>query len=180
MKKFVLFLLCLGVMANSLMSISFTFAQTPQQESLERLSELLKNANAPDATLSDEERKELETLILIVFPDENYIGTDKVWRITYHDEKEGRDFFAVDLTKKEDQRQKYIWFHILYKTKKPSSFGSGEEFKGYPVMHMKDQHYFVLVGNVEIRAVAHAEEYHNDDKIKEVLSAFKLEEIEKL
>ena len=47
-------------------------------------------------------------------------------------------------------------------------------------MGMKDTHYFILVGNMEIRLVADADEFKNDDKIKELLRAFKLEEIEKL
>ena len=72
-----------------------------------------------------------------------------------------------------------MWFHILYKREKPEFYGS-EDFEGYRGMGFEDKHYFILVGNMEIRAVADSEEFQNDKKIKSMLRAFKLKEIERL
>lgn len=148
-------------------------------EDLTRLSHLLKKGSAAGIKLPDAEKKEVEQLLLNVLPDTNYIGKDKEWDITYHDMEDG-DFFQADIKNKGDKSfDKDIWFHILYKQEKPSFYGS-EDFEGYRGMGMKDAHYFILVGNVEIRAVASSEQYKSDSKIKNMLRAFKLKEIEKL
>jgi len=47
-------------------------------------------------------------------------------------------------------------------------------------MGLEDTHYFILVGNVEIRLLASSEEFEDDEKIKDLLRAFKLKEIERL
>jgi len=47
-------------------------------------------------------------------------------------------------------------------------------------MGMKDMHYFILVDNLEIRAVASADEFKKDKRIKDILRAFKLKDIGKL
>lgn len=158
---------------------SLITAQRLDEGQLERLSQLLKKGTASGAKLAGDEKAEVEKLLLLVLPDENYIGKDKTWEITYHDLESG-DFFSVDLKKKDDESfDKDMWFHILYRQDKPSFYGR-ENFEGYQAMGMKDVHYFILVGNVEIRAVGSSQEYKNDDKIKGMLRAFKLKEIEKL
>lgn len=181
-KKILLCVLCAAGMAVSLAagSVSLVTAQEGGEQSLERLSELWKKANADQAVVSDEEKAELEQLLRVVLPDEAAFGADKTWQVTYHDMKgEGSDFFAVKLTDADDAFTQYFWFHIFYKNTKPSSYGTGEAFGAYPAMRMKDAHCFVLVGNVEIRAVASADEYKSDAAIDAMLSAFKLKEIER-
>ena len=55
--------------------------------------------------------------------------------------------------------------------------GNTGEYRG---IGMEDVHYFIMVGNLEIRAVAASDEYKKDGKLKGILTAFKLKEIEKL
>ncbi len=174
--KQIIYALALAVIM--LCSTSVT-AEELNKGSLTRLSHLLKKGSAAGIKLPDAEKKEVEQLLLNVLPDNNYIGRNKEWKVTYHDVKDG-DFFQADLKNKGDKSfDKYIWFHILYKQEKPSFYGS-EDFEGYRGMGMKDAHYFILVGNVEIRAVASSEQYKSDSKIRDMLRAFKLKEIEKL
>jgi hypothetical protein len=129
--------------------------------------------------MSAVEKEQLVEGLRLVLPGEDYVGEDKQWQITYHDMEED-DFFQVDLTKKGDTSfDKFVWCHILYKQEKPEFYGS-EEFEGYEGMGLKDKHYFILVGNMEIRLVADSDEFEDDKKIKDLLRAFKLSEIEKL
>ncbi len=154
-------------------------AEELNEESLSRLSHLLKKGGTAGVQLPSNEKKEIERLLVCILPDKDYIGENKEWAISYHDMEEG-DFFQVDLKNKGDESfNKDMWFHILYIQEKPSFYGN-EDFEGYRGMGMKDVHYFILVGNVEIRAVASSQEYKNDNKIKEMLKAFKLKKIENL
>ncbi len=146
--------------------------------SLRQLSRLLKKGATPNVKLEKKEKAQIEKLLVSILPDKKYIG-DKEWKVVYHDMNKG-DFFQVDLKKKGDKSfARLIWFHILYKQEKPKFYGS-ENFGKYRGMGMKNRHYFILVGKVEIRAVAASDEYKNDKKIKSILKAFKLKDIEKL
>lgn len=143
---------------------------------LEQLSALLKKGGAEGVKLSSNEKEKVEELLGLILPGEDAVDSDKVWKVNYHD-GEGNDFFQVDLNAEGGER--LIWFHILYKQEKPSVYGS-EDFGKYRGMGHEDAHYFILVGNVEIRAVANAESYKDAAKIKETLNMFKLEDVEKL
>lgn len=157
--------------------------ESPSQASessaeLEELSALLKGG-AQDVKLDVDERSRIEALLKLVLPDSQYIGSDKEWDVSYNDMDQG-DFFQVDLRiKGEDYSERLMWFHILYQQEKPSFYGS-EDFGKYRGMGYENVHYFILVENLEIRAVANAEAYKDDAKIKGMLEAFKLEDIEKL
>lgn len=140
------------------------------------LSALLKKGGAEGAKLSPDEKRKVEELLGLILPGEDAVGGDKVWEVNYHD-GEGNDFFQVDLNAEAGER--LIWFHILYKQEKPSIYGS-EDFGKYRGMGHEDAHYFILVGNVEIRAVASADSYKDTEKIKDILKVFKLEDVEKL
>ena len=154
-------------------------SEDPGSKEIQDLSALLKKGSTPGIKLPRNEKLQIEKLLITILPDNSFIGTDKEWEVTYHDMDKG-DFFQVNLKKKGDQSLKrFIWFHILYKQEKPEFYGS-EDFGRYRGMGMKDTHYFILVGNLEIRAVADSEQYKNDSKIKGVLNAFKLKDIEKL
>jgi len=115
----------------------------------------------------------------LILPGEDCVGKDKEWQVTYHDMDED-DFFQVDLKKKGDTSlDRFAWCHVLYKQEKPDFYGS-EDFGDYRGMGLEDTHYFILVGNVEIRLLASSEEFEDDEKIKDLLRAFKLKEIERL
>jgi len=153
-----------------------TQAEKPK-ENLKRLSVLLKKGATPEVKLSKDETEEFERLLLEVLPGQDQIGADKQWHVKLHG---STGFFQVDLKKKGDEpNERFMWFHILYFPEGKESYGS-EDFGEYRGMGAKDVHYFILVGNLEIRAVADAEEYRDDEKIKEMLNAFKLKAIEKL
>jgi len=162
--------------------IAFTLSATAAESDaakLQRLSALMVKGTTPKVKLNAQEKKEVEQLLKIVLPDQSAIGNDKEWSVTFHDMEEN-DFFSVDLKKKGDKSfNKFMWFHILHQLKAPARYGN-EKFEGYGAMGMKDVHYFIQVGKVEIRAVGHAKEYKNDAKIKGMLKAFKLKAIEKL
>lgn len=165
-----------------IMAVAFALcagAAEPDAAKLKRLSELLNKGTAPQGKLTEEEKEEVTGLLKIVLPEPAYIGEDKEWQVEFHD-MDGNDFFSVNLKKKGDKSfNKYMWFHVLYKMEKPKSYGS-EDFGDYRGMGLENVHYFILVGKLEIRAVASSEEYKNDEKIKGMLKAFKLKSIEKL
>ena len=145
---------------------------------LDELSSLLKKSSLP-GTLKDAEKGRLVELMHLILPDANHIGADREWKVTYHDLPDS-DFFQVDLRKKGDRSfDSFMWFHILYLSKKPEFYGC-EDFEGYSGMGMENVHYFILVGRTEIRAVASSDEFKNDKKIKDMLRAFKLKDIEQL
>ena len=174
MKKGVILLVAVQlVLAVSLQAAEMREAQ------LQQLSQLLKKGPAPNVRLSETQKKKAEQLLKLVLPDKNHIGEKKEWKVIYHDTDQG-DFFQADLKKKGDTSfDKFMWFHILYKQETPKFYGS-EDFWGYRGMGMKDVHYFILAGNLEIRAVAVSDEYKNDKAIKDMLRAFKLKDIENL
>ncbi len=175
MKKFTV-LLVVGLQLILILSVQ---AAGTREAKLNQLSQLLRKGSAPNVKLSATEKQKLEELLSIVLPDTNYIGEDKEWKVAYYDAGE-EDFFQVDLKKKGDKSfNRFMWFHILYKQKKPEFYGS-EDFGEYRAMGMKGVHYFILVGNLEIRAVADSEEFKKDKRIKDMLRAFKLKDIEKL
>ncbi|MCF7668473.1 MAG: hypothetical protein K9N48_01705 [Verrucomicrobia bacterium] len=153
-------------------------------EELQTLSSLWKNGSTPGVQLPADDKEKLETLIFTILPDQEYIGEDREWQVKYLDDgdEEGdvKDILSVRLLEKGDvSANRLIWFHIFYTHDKQEFYGN-ENFEGYRGMGMEDRHYFILVGNVEIRAVAASEEYKNDVKIKDILKAFKLKDIEKL
>lgn len=145
---------------------------------LQEFSAALKKAAQPGG-VSEAEKKLLEDSLSLVLPSQDFIGEDNEWHVGYSD-MDDNDFFQVDLRRKGAKSfDKLIWFHILYKSPTPSFYGS-EEFEGYRGAGAEGMHYFILVGNVEIRAVASADEFKDDEKIKDMLRAFDLAAISKL
>jgi len=145
---------------------------------LQEFSAALKKAAQPGG-VSEAEKKLLEDGLSLVLPSQDFIGEDKEWSIGYSN-MDDNNFFQVDLRRKGAKSfDKLIWFHILYKSPTPSFYGS-EDFEGYRGSGAEGMHYFILVGNVEIRAVASADEFKDDEKIKDMLRAFDLKAISKL
>jgi|LGVF01.1.fsa_nt_gb hypothetical protein len=168
----------LAVALLFLLTLSLRAAET-REAKLAQLSHLMRKGSAPVVKLSKADKQKLEELLPIILPGKDHIGKDRQWKVVYHDMDKG-DFFQVDLKRKDDKSfDRLIWFHILYKQEKPKFYGS-EDFEGYRGMGMKDAHYFIFVGNLEIRAVAASDEFENDKKIKDILRAFKLKDIENL
>lgn len=154
-------------------------APAPSEDKpLDRLSSLLRKGSHK-GTLTESERRELERLLPLILPESDYIGADREWEVAYHDLPDN-DFFQVDLKKKGgDSFDRDMWFHILYLREKPEFYGS-DEFEGFQGMGMENVHYFILVGRMEIRAVASSEAFKKDEKIMGMLKAFKLSEISEL
>ena len=144
---------------------------------LQQLFSLWGKGSAPDVKLEEKEKRKVEKLFTTLLPSDQYIGADKEWEVTYID-SDAEDIISVKL-KEKGGSSSFIWFHILYKPGLPASYGS-EAFGKYRGMGATDAHYFIKAGNVEIRAVASAEEYKKDEAIKGILNAFKLEDIETL
>ncbi len=166
-----------AAMAVALCVPAATAQAEKPKKNLKRLSVLLKKGATPEVKLSKDETEEFERLLFDILPGQDQIGADKQWHVQLHG---STSFFQVELRKKGDEpNERFMWFHILYFPEGKESYGS-EDFGDCRGMGAKDAHYFILVGNLEIRAVADAEEYHNDEKIKEMLNAFKLKAIEKL
>lgn len=134
---------------------------------------------APGGTLDEKERRQVEDRFAAFLPSEQYIGAGKEWTLKYHDSEE-EDVLSVVLKQKGGtSSDQCMWFHILYKPDGDDSYGY-EDFGDYRGMGAKGVHYFIKVGNVEIRAVADSDEYKNDEAIKGMLNAFKLKDIETL
>lgn len=159
----------------------FVIASESFTSDFQELSTLLKKGSAEGVKLKEDKKEKLEKLLLTVLPDKNFIGEEREWKVVYHDTEKKGDFFQVDLKEKNEKSfDRLMWFHILYKLEKPKFYGSEDFLDKYRGMGMDGVHYFILVGNMEIRAVASADDFKNDTMIKGVLKAFKLKEIENL
>ena len=146
-----------------------------------RLSDLFKKAWKSGETLSDDENEEFLSLIPTILPGKDYLGDDLEWRLLFKDSNDGdSDLLTVNLAKKgSSPYAREMWFHLTYKSEIPKQYGNAE-FEGFQAMGLPGVHLLVLVGHLEIRAVAAADAYKRQSKIDEVLAAFPLKEIAKL
>ncbi|MGY8767054.1 MAG: hypothetical protein ACKVH8_01320 [Pirellulales bacterium] len=142
-------------------------------ESTQKISTLLQNrANILKTT--DGEIQQIEDHLKLLLPSQEYIGDENEWELISHG-----FLISLRLINKETKRRQ-MWFHILYKKEKDPAYGVEDFLDNYRGMGSNDVHYFILAGRVEIRAVAVSDEYKDDAKIKGILAAFNLKEIEKL
>ena len=166
LNNIILILFLLTGLQNSLTSATTT-------RDIEKLSMLIKKRANSENRLSKNEVSQVEKILLSTFPSRNYIGTDKKWTIKYSHGR-GGPLCGAELIGKDNE--KLMFFHLVYKREWIKRYGK-EDFGKYRGKGYKNKQYFILVGNLEIRAVATSDEYKDESKIKDMLNAFKLSDI---
>lgn len=145
---------------------------------LASLSALFQASTAP-GKLDKAVQQEILDGFRALLPAQEVIGPTREWRMQYNDGDDEDIIFLTLADKDSGPIDKLFWFHILYRAEKPERYGS-EDFGAYRGMGAKGAHYFIQVGRMEIRAVADADEFKDDVKIKEMLRAFRLDDIARL
>lgn len=176
------YILLLAVFALSSSSVS-SVRGDGLTEKAAKLSECLRAASQP-GEVTQEQKKELENLLRFVLPEIKGELAGYRWDVEYIDSESRNFYFLVNLRPTGGNSwDRDMWFHIFYEPSpdehRVKHYGN-EDFEGYRGMGATDMHFFVLVGHVEIRAVAMSDKFKNDKKIRDVLRAFKLKVIEKL
>ncbi len=152
-----------------------------KKEGMDRLSELFTKAWEPGVKLPSEEYSEFLKLLPLMLPGKYFLGDDLEWRLLFRDaEDSGNDMVTVNLSKKgSDPYARDMFFQLNYKTNFKEGTGN-KDFEGYHPMALPGVHQMVLIGHLEIRAVAAADFYKSQGRIEDVLKAFPLKKIEKL
>jgi hypothetical protein len=183
MKKFV-YLLCVGMILVSC-GDGDTDATKPatSEAPVDQVAELRTalQAASPLGSISDDQSARIATLFKKLLPEIS--GYDWVIDILLSEDDE-EVLISLELNQAGGDDQA-MWFHVIYVPKRQeeekADYGLEEDsFDGYKGMGMENEHLFIMVGNTEIRAVAEADEYKNDAKIREALRGFKLKLIETL
>lgn len=148
------------------------------------LAALWRGATEIGETVSEEEHVRLEEAIRSFLPVCEGELAGFSWDVTYHDFEESIDFFSVELLPEgAGFGESVMWFHLLLHPELDEwmreHFGF-EAFGDYRGMGAENQHYFVLAGSVEVRAVASREDFQNDARIKSVLADFRLDDFASL
>ncbi len=157
----------------------------PRAEKLAKFGAVLKEKVKVGVEIPDEELTKLAELLRLVLPETTGDLAGFTWDVSCSKNKDENDMlFAVELNRmKGEEKEQAMWFHILYNAELPQNerdeYGT-EVFEGYRATVAENAHIWILVNNMEIRAVADAEDFKNNDKIKAVLKAFKLKDIEAL
>jgi len=161
----------------------------PMAQKLAALGKNLKDAAQEGVELSDEQIAELEELFQLVLPKAEGDLAGYTWEISCSKGTDDKDvFYGANLYRpkgeaEEAEQEKVMWFHIIYNphmTQEEKDGYGTEDLDGYKGMGAKDEHFFVLVGNTEIRAVADSEDFKSDEKIKGVIRRFALKKIASL
>ncbi len=153
-------------------------------DQVKRLSSLLEKG-LEEKVVSDQEVEEIESLLLLLLPDQGAHGEAVEWKVNYSngDNADGdeSDFITMDLYEKgkTDSVDKLMWFHVLYNKKADRDYGY-EKFGRYGAMRAEGRHLFTMIGKTEIRAVADAAGYEDDKKIDAIVEAMDLDAIKKL
>lgn len=156
----------------------------PKAEKLAQFAKDLKATAVEGVELSMEKAEELAKVLLLVMPETTGDLEGYKWEVSCNKNADEKDMlFSVELNRKKgEEDEQAMWFHIIYNphlTQEERDGYSSEMFEGYRATIAENQHLWVLVNNMEIRAVAEAEDFKNDAKIQAVIKKFNLKEIEK-
>lgn len=156
----------------------------PKAEKLAKFAAELQETAKVGVEITWEKSEELAKTLLLVLPETTGDLAGMEWEISCSKNKdEGDMLFAANLNRKKgEETETGMWFHILYNphlTKEDRDEYGTEVFEGFKATVSPNEHLWVLVNNMELRAVAEAEDFKNDAKIKAVLQGFNLKEIAK-
>jgi hypothetical protein len=156
----------------------------PRVEKLANFAKELKAAAQEGVEVSLEKLEELSKLLELVLPKTTGDLAGMEWDISCSKNTDEKDMlFAVNLNRKKGEEvEQAMWFHIIYNphlTKEERDDYGTETFEGFKASIAENAHLWVLVNNMEIRAIADAEDFKNDAKIQSVVKKFDLKEIEK-
>ena len=102
--------------------------------------------------------------------------------MAYDDLPDG-DFVSVDLVHgPEETSPRAMWFHLFWRGEPAAAERAAlaKQLGRWPARGVDGHHLFVRVGAVELRAVAEAEEFRSDERIRGVVEAFDLEGLSRL
>lgn len=157
----------------------------PRVEKLAQLATELKAAAQEGVEVPDEKCQLMSDLLKLVLPEITQDLAGCEWDVSCSKNTEDKDIlFTVYLNRTmEETKDQPMWFHIIYNphmsAEDRENYGS-DVCNGYKATISENAHLWVLVNNMEIRAIADTEDFKNDEKIKSVVSKFDFKEIEKL
>lgn len=143
-----------------------------------RLGQLLRRGAEP-GELTVDEREEVERLLVPLLPDTEGELEGHSWRVAYDDLPAG-DFVSIDLLRAEepsDTAPRAMWFHLFWRGEPPAAEKASwtKRLGRWPARGVEDHHLFVRVGGVELRAVAEADEFRDEERLRETVEAFDLD-----
>ncbi len=156
----------------------------PRVEKLAAFAKELKAAVPMGVELEWEKSEALAKQLLLVLPKTTGDLAGLEWELSCSKNADEQEIlFTANLNRKKgEETEQAMWFHILYNphlTQEERDGYSEETFEGYKATTAENAHLWVLVNNMELRGVADAEDFKNDEKIKSVLKKFDLKEIAK-
>jgi hypothetical protein len=149
----------------------------------QRLGELLRRGAEP-GELTVDEREEVERLLLPLLPATEGELAGHSWRVAYDDLPAG-DFVSLDLLaapEPDDTAPRAMWFHLFWRGAPPAAEPASwtKTLDRWPARGVEGHHLFVRVGRVELRAVAEADAFRDEARIRETVEAFDLEALSEL
>ncbi len=157
----------------------------PKVKVLMQLAQNLKAAAQEGVEIADEKCEEMAESFKLVLPKTNGDLDGYQWEVSCSKGTQDKDLlFSTTLNRiREETIEGAMWFHIIYNphlsVEDRDNYGS-DTFDDHKAIVSKDAYLWVLINNIEIRAIAEAEDFKNDEKISSVVKKFDLEEIEKL
>lgn len=157
----------------------------PRVEKLAQFGKELKATAQAGVEVTWEKSEEIAKKLFLVLPKTTGELAGMEWEVSFSKNTDEKDMlFSANLNRKKgEETEQVMWFHILYNphlTQEERNDYSTEKFEGYPATVAENQHLWILVNNMEIRAVADSDDFKNDAKIQAVLKGFALKDIEKL
>lgn len=133
---------------------------------------------------SDEQRQQVVDFFTSVLPTKGAEGEAIEWDLSFpkwtgDDERTGV-LLSANMNAKGDDKNRLMWFHLIYRAEEEKKRHASEKLGRYPVMRSTDHHCFVTVKRTEVRGVAYAESYKSDKQIDAIIEAIDLEAISKL
>ncbi len=157
----------------------------PRVEKLALLATELKSAAVEGFEISDEKSDELSNLFKMVLPETIQDLAGYEWELSCFKNAESKDLlFTVYLNRKiEGRSEQPMWFHIIYNphmsAEDRENYGT-DSFAGYKAIVSENAYIWLLVNNIEIRAIASSDDFKTNERIKSVMNRFLLNEIERL
>ena len=138
---------------------------------LEALSKEMKDYSKEGLEVDQTKLDAIKTKLTDMFPKAEGDFKGYTWDISISKSKDDNYLFisANFQRKKGEEDERVMWFHILYNpnlTKDERDNYGSDNFEGYKGSLNEDNHFWILVNNVEIRAIAESEDFKKDTKNK--------------
>ena len=150
---------------------------------IETFSKILKYCSKRSLEIDQTKLDVIKTKFVEMFPKTEGDLKEYTWDISISKAKDDNCLFiSADLYRnKGEEYERIMWFHIIYNPNLTEYEREkyGDDFEGYKGSLNEDNHLWILVNNVEIRAIAESDDFMKTQKIKDVLKSFDLKSLEK-